>query len=478
MDKKIISFSVDDFESTPTLEEINESQFMKTRLRFFSDGITRHGYGFDLDTIKKTAFTILGKPLLYRYSMWTDDASGHEKDEVQCGFVPKDEADADIKFEYDENLDKTFVSCNAYIWKVYQKELVRILERDDGYKKVSVEMWLIEYDESKKSELGYIPVKNLCYNGITILGEDVTEACQGANMEVVKFSTEEYNKAQNIFINQLNNSFKQGAEDASFLIQKNEQKEDVMAKGLENAATETPEVLENGTKVTTTDVSLSGYTNEYDDEGNFVGSTSEYHSKSETKVEETTEDTSVIDNAVKDDEVKEDVKEEENACQTKVDNACKTEENAVEPEKLDNAEDMKEECNEKNIEEKCSTLEVKCSSLESELETLKNSYSQLEEQFNLLNEYKANKENEEKTLAIECALNEMTDVLSADEISQWRKKSLNCTSVDGFKNELKAFAYDKQKENGVKPVETLRNSIPQVHEEEPTNVWDRLAKTI
>ena len=37
---------------------------------------------------------------------------------------------------------------------------------------------------------------------------------------------------------------------------------------------------------------------------------------------------------------------------------------------------------------------------------------------------------------------------------------------------------DVQKKNGVKPVETLRNSIPVVQEDESTNVWDRLAKTV
>ena len=222
-----------------------------------------------------------------------------------------------------------------------------------------------------------------------------------------------------------------------------------MAKEVTNAATETPEVLENGTKYTTTNVSVSEYIDTYDDNDNFVEGTSEYHSRSETTVEHTEDTPAEVNNAASTDEKKEEV---DNAVSEN--NSCET------------------------VEEKCSALEVKCSALETELTTLKSNYSALELKCSSLEQYKTNKENEEKTIAIECALNEVVDILSADEIDQWRKKSLTCSSVDGFKNELKAFAFDIQRKNGVKPIETLRNSIPTVQEEEPINVWDRLAKTV
>lgn len=222
-----------------------------------------------------------------------------------------------------------------------------------------------------------------------------------------------------------------------------------MAKEVTNAATETPEVLENGTKYTTTSVGVSEYTDTYDDNGNFVESTSEYHSGSKTIVEHVEDTPAEVNNAASTEEKTDEVQgvvSENNSCET--------------------------------ADEKCSALEVKCSALEAELATLKNNYSALELKCATLEQYKTNKENEEKTIAVECALNDVADILSPDEITQWREKSLTCSSIDGFKNELKAFAFDVQKKNGVKPVETLRNSIPVVQEEESTNVWDRLAKTI
>lgn len=457
MDKKLLSFSIDEIENVKTLEEINDSQFSKIRIRAFSDGVTRHGYGFTLNTIKESAFTILGKPILFKYDMWTDDASSHEPEEVQCGFVPKDEKDADIQFEYDEVLNKTFLTVNAYLWNVYQEDLIRILQRDDGYKNVSVEMWVIDSDETSKKDRGYITVNKFVYNGITILGSSVTEACEGADMEVIKFSYDDYQRAQLEFEKKLNNSINQESDQDSFLIQKNsENKEETMAKEVKNTATDTPEVLENGEKISTVNVNVSEYTDNYDDNGNYVGSTSEYHSKSETKVEHTDENTTaVIENAVEDEE------------KQKVDNSVETNET---PEQINNSSE--------DFAEKYNALEVKCSTLETELLALKNSYSSLELKCASLEEYKNNKENEEKTIAIECALNDVVGILSTDEISQWREKSLTCSTVDAFKNELKAFAFDVQKRSGTKAEETLRNSIPLTQVEEPTNVWDRLAKTI
>ena len=97
-----------------------------------------------------------------------------------------------------------------------------------------------------------------------------------------------------------------------------------MAKEVINAATETPEVLENGTKYTTTNVGVSEYTDTYDDNGNFVESTSEYHSRSETTVEHTEDTPKEVDNAASTDEKNGEVDNavsENNSCETVEENA-------------------------------------------------------------------------------------------------------------------------------------------------------------
>ena len=101
------------------------------------------------------------------------------------------------------------------------------------------------------------------------------------------------------------------------------------------------------------------------------------------------------------------------------------------------------------------------------------------QKYSVLEEFKKNKENEVITQAIECALNDVSDILDAEAITNWREKSVNFANVDDFKNALKAFAFDVQKEKGVKPVEQLRNAIPKnIDNEDTMNIWSRLEKNI
>ena len=140
--KGLLTFSKDE-----NLTKVNDAQFMQARLRCFADGRTSHGWKFTLESVQKAAFTLLGKPILWAYNFWQDDANGHDEDEIPCGFIPNDENLADIQFVYDEEYNKTFVEVNCYIWKVYAEKLVEIFERTDGVKDVSSELWLINQDK-------------------------------------------------------------------------------------------------------------------------------------------------------------------------------------------------------------------------------------------------------------------------------------------------------------------------------------------
>lgn len=457
MNKEIISFSISEMSSETTLKEINDSQFTKIRIKAFSSGMTRHNYSFEEKVIKDCAFTILGKPLLFKYNIFTDDCSSHEDDEIQCGFVPKDEKDADITFTYDKDLDKTFMYVNAYVWNVYQEKLMDILKRDDGQKDVSVELWVINKIEHPNST----EVLEFTYNGITILGESITPACEGAKMEVIKFSSDDYLKAQKAFEKQLNNFNNEevvSCSNGSFLYEKTS-KEDNMAEAtkIANSVPNGAEEVDNAEIVKTTSVSISTDTVVYGDDGKYKGCEYESHLATKTTVENT--DENAIDNAVDNaDKSKEDEGEKET-----VDNGC--------GDTTDNSED----------EVKCSYDELlaEFNSMKADYEKLQNSFNEMSIICNELTEYKANKENEIKIQVVECALSDVSSILSADEIASWRNKSVTCANVDQFKNELKAYAFDVQKTKGQTEKETMRCSIPMVFEEtEPTNLWDKLAKKL
>ena len=426
---KLLTFA----ESNENLQSINDAQFVLARVRCFAEGITSHGWKFSLDAVKKASFSLCGKPILWSYSTWTDDAQGHEPDEIACGFIPKSEELADIQYVYDENYEKTFVEVNCYIWKVYADKIVDILARTDGVKDVSSELWIIGQDEADEYN-----VTDYVYTGVTILGEAINPAVKGADIRVVKFS-EEYKQAEAEFVKTLN------SEDGDTKMDNEKIQE-----------------LDNATEVTTTTVRVSEYTTKYDDDGNYAGDREETHCVSETTVEEVPE-TEVFEETATEAEVEETVE---------VDNA--------ECDKEDNAEGCIEDKNSEtpDYEALYNAAQEQVNALTSELDELKASYSAMEVKCADLEEYKANKETEEMTKAVNCAISEVADCFSADEIEEWKAKAVNCSNIDAFKNELKACAFDKQK--STKP--SIRNPIPLefANKEDNANesLWQRVAKAV
>lgn len=426
---KLLTFA----ESNENLQSINDAQFVLARVRCFAEGITSHGWKFSLDAVKKASFSLCGKPILWSYSTWTDDAQGHEPDEIACGFIPKSEELADIQYVYDENYEKTFVEVNCYIWKVYADKIVDILARTDGVKDVSSELWIIGQDEADEYN-----VTDYVYTGVTILGEAINPAVKGADIRVVKFS-EEYKQAEAEFVKTLN------SEDGDTKMDNEKIQE-----------------LDNATEVTTTTVRVSEYTTKYDDDGHYAGDREETHCVSETTVEEVPE-TEVFEETATEAEVEETVE---------VDNA--------ECDKEDNAEGCIEDKNSEtpDYEALYNAAQEQVNALTSELDELKASYSAMEVKCADLEEYKANKETEEMTKAVNCAISEVADCFSADEIEEWKAKAVNCSNIDAFKNELKACAFDKQK--STKP--SIRNPIPMefANKEDNANesLWQRVAKAV
>ena len=92
--------------------------------------------------------------------------------------------------------------------------------------------------------------------------------------------------------------------------------------------------------------------------------------------------------------------------------------------------------------------------------------------------YKKNKENENMRNTIEIALNSVSHILNSDQITEWRKESEKCSTenVDGFINNLKAFAFDIQEKNGIPHTESIRNALPKQSEDEPNDFWERIEK--
>ena len=186
----MFKFSVDNAER---IKDINDALFKRLRIKAFATGENAHTLPIQEDVLKRAAKTIYNKPILWKYNPYIEDAMGHEKDEVPCGFVPESE-DNPIRF-IQEN-DKTYLLIDALIWTRYSGKLVDIFIRDDMRKDVSIE---IHYLQSPESLEDYKPdIEDFVITGITILGEYVNPACKGCEAEMLEFSEDKEKYLKNM----------------------------------------------------------------------------------------------------------------------------------------------------------------------------------------------------------------------------------------------------------------------------------------
>ena len=179
---KFINFEV---ESTEIIEENPDSQFATARIQAFSSDKNRHDMYCSEDVLQKTASTIYDKPILYSIDQILDDFYTHTEagKSLIAGFVVPNSAEF-IRLP-DSRLA---LSVFAKIWKRYAPKVIELFQRDSSKnKKVSVEMEL--FDSEEKSD-GLIEMMDFAYSGITLLGDFITEASPGANMQMISFSEE------------------------------------------------------------------------------------------------------------------------------------------------------------------------------------------------------------------------------------------------------------------------------------------------
>lgn len=218
VDKKL-TFAVEDVRVT---DERNDSQFAEVEIDVFASGPNKHDLIISVDTLKKTAKTILMKPLVFVYDKIFDDLGSHSPNEVPGGFIP-----ADSPISYRELSDgRTMMTILGRIWKRYSGELLSIFERD-GDKPISVELEVYETNDSRPD--GLIELLDYCYTAITILGSMVTPAIPDAKMSVIKFAEEYEEDYKKEFSNKYSEldlsipeSIKKNAEKAQSLHQEHE----------------------------------------------------------------------------------------------------------------------------------------------------------------------------------------------------------------------------------------------------------------
>jgi ribosomal protein L9 len=187
---KFLQFDIEEFDLQ--LESDN-SQFATARVQAFSSDRNRHDFICSEDVLQKTASTIYNKPILYTIDKNLNDFSTHVSPErsLICGFVAPNSAEF-TRLE-DGRLGLNVV---AKIWKRYAPKVVELFkETKESKKGVSVEMEVYEVKDRADFLTDMI---SFAYTGICLLGDFVTEASPGANIQMLSFAekeNEEYKEA-------------------------------------------------------------------------------------------------------------------------------------------------------------------------------------------------------------------------------------------------------------------------------------------
>lgn len=188
----ILNFNIEKFEVDDN--QSDDSQFLTARILLFSSGSNLHEMTCSPEILRKTAKTIYNKPILYSINKYLDDFFSHsdpDKTLISGFIVPNSEEFVEL----DSNRLGMYVT--GKVWKKYAPKFVEILKRDDGKKKNSVEMKLIDSEELPD---GTINMLDWEYFGTCVLGDNVREASPGSHLQVLSFAkdNEEYIRDYNL----------------------------------------------------------------------------------------------------------------------------------------------------------------------------------------------------------------------------------------------------------------------------------------
>jgi hypothetical protein len=182
-----LKFEIDDIN---LIEEVSDGQLAIAEVWVCNTGMNLHEKPISIETLKEAAPTLLNKFLICAFD--GRDFEGHEYDQQIVGFFPKEN---NIKFV--EKNGKIYLVANAIISKIYADWAYDVFtNKDNNYRSVSMEITVLKTEI--KSD-GYEWITKFVFNAVTILGKKHIPACEGSNVQIVKFSKENIDEYEKLY---------------------------------------------------------------------------------------------------------------------------------------------------------------------------------------------------------------------------------------------------------------------------------------
>lgn len=199
--------------------------------------LNRNGSYISKKNMEKALPTIYNRPILgniiqlddgtydfHSHDFEIDDDGNEHYIEKPIGIIPES---GNAHLEYDEEMDKTYVVVDGFIYEDYGNEAAEIILNKES-NKVSVELCINELSYNAKEK--YLEITDFYFNGITCLGKEKDGREIGEGMLGSKLTIGDFSKENNGIIssnedrlleaiNNLNNTL------ANFQIKTNAQKE-------------------------------------------------------------------------------------------------------------------------------------------------------------------------------------------------------------------------------------------------------------
>lgn len=139
------------------------------------------------ECIEKSLDSCRNKPIIFRLNKSRTDVTEHANNKKQLqetqigGIIPQD---AIFEFVKRDN-GKTYLNCQAILYKSYCPELIQILKNNDGSLEVSTEL---KCYGTQDEESGIFYIAEFVLQGVCILSPTVQAGIEGSNIQVLKFS--------------------------------------------------------------------------------------------------------------------------------------------------------------------------------------------------------------------------------------------------------------------------------------------------
>jgi hypothetical protein len=474
-DRESFCFSLDKY----SIQSIEDSDLSKVTLEVCHDKFNKNGSFLQLQNMIKAQHTIYGKPLLYSMDEDFEDFEEHEETYKlkACGYI----SEYGSNLKYEEKNDKIYFKVDAVIWNVYVPEVIAIFERENGIKKLSME---IKPTKTRRRSDGYIDILEYRYLGVVLLGEKYQTGMYDTNAQM-QFSDDELNNKINESESVLrykqeklqkeeNSMFDREAHAEKFGMTVDYMKDMMRRKAYAEGDYYVDTFCGEYVYVYSYEDGMS-YGVPYQMSGEELSLDFACKKKMRLEYVEVKDGNSYVAFAK---DVLEQKTQELNEKLQEYSEKIKELEISLEKQKEEFANKGKEleELKASEIKEKDEaifSLDEKVKLLESDLEVKKAENEDL-------SVFKATKLEEEKKDKVKALFSKLGDKLSKTEVEEWNEKS-DSMDFEDFEKDISKFALDKilKDVNSDKTTFSLRMGIDEgeeIEEKKPKSVWERLKK--